>query len=460
MLRASDNAVVFAERILGITPHADQIPFLLDAHPIRVLIAGRQGGKSTCSACDAAYQAVTASVRGRACHILLTAPTTDQGRICLDIVERLVRRSPVGGLITRCIASPFPVLELQGGVTVSVRPTAEGGRHLRGHTYSAAYVDEAGWIQHSTVMEAIMPTLAKEGGRLTLTSTPTVRGGWLHDLFERGRRDDPQVRSFAFATRANPHISAQFVEAQRAQMTDQQFAREFEGSFADATCTVFGFDHVAACAVGEEEEPRGDGQYVLGWDPAARRDKSAVVILDKSTKPWSVVKLGDLKGLEYLAQVATIASLARRYNRARIVVDATCQTVLADLLRREGDLSVDAVVFTSETKASLVMNLALVVERREIRFPPRRDLLDEFARYQAQTNPTTGHVRFGAVGAGTFDDMITALALAAKGAGATTTPRSFASEGLPPWLTSSSTTFSSGARVVPAGGLPEEWEAF
>ncbi len=459
LLRPSDNAVVFSERILGIRPHANQAKYLLDSHPIRVVVAGRQGGKSTCAACDAAFAAVTASVQGRASHILLTAPTTDQGRITFDIVELLVRRSPIGGLITRCIASPFPVLELGSSVAVSVRPTAEGGRHLRGHTYSAAYIDEAGWIQYSTIQEAIMPTLARDSGRLTLSSTPTIRGGWLHDLFERGLRDDPQIRSFSFPTTANPHISADFVETQRTQMTDQQFAREFEGTFSDAASTVFAFDHVVACAVGEEEEPRSGGEYVLGWDPAARRDKSAVVIIDKSRRPWSVVKVADLRGLEYLAQVSTIASLARRYNQARVVLDATFQTVLADLLRRE-DLTVDAVVFTSDTKSNLVMNLALVVERREIRFPPRRDLLDEFARYQAQTNPTTGHVRFGAVGAGTFDDMITALALAAKGAGATTTPRSLASEGLPPWLTSSSAWSPSGAMVVSANGLPDEWDSF
>ncbi len=452
------DPVVFAASTLALEPHAAQIPYLLDqAHRVKLLVGGRRSGKSYATAVEVAFHAVRAIRERRPFRQLIVAPARDQARLLLGTISKLLRASPLGGLIEAEVESPFHELRLACDGLVFVRAAHEQGKLLRGHAADRAVVDEAAYVPREVIQEGLTPVLADTNGALVLASTPTMRGTWFEAMFEQGRRGDPRVASYVMRSSENPHISAAYVDGQRAQLTARQFDTEYEGRFADAGERVFAWDHVIACAVGGEDEPRGDARYVVGWDPAARRDRSALVVLDCTAKPWRAVKLADLKGADYLAQAAAVASVARRYNRARIVIDATCQTVLADLLRREGDLWVEAVVFTAESKAALVMNLALLVERHEVLFPASRDLLDEFARYEARTAPS-GSVRFGAAGSGAFDDTITALALAAKGAGATTAPRSFASEGLPPWLTSSSPIFFSGARVVAADGLPDEWD--
>lgn len=156
MLRAGDNAVAFTETILGVRPHAHQAAYLLDRHPVRVLVAGRRSGKTTAVACEVAFLAACAAARGGTFRALLTGPVTDQAKIALDVAEGFLRRSPVGGLISRAVASPFPHVELGPDVSITVRPASDGGRHLRGHAFSAVYVDEGGFVADETVQEAIM----------------------------------------------------------------------------------------------------------------------------------------------------------------------------------------------------------------------------------------------------------------------------------------------------------------
>jgi hypothetical protein len=87
----------------------------------------------------------------------------------------------------------------------------------------------------------------------------------------------------------NPHVSGEFIAAQRDHLTARQFATEYEGTFAEASERVFSWDAVIACANGEETDARPGVRYAVGWDPAARKDRSAVVVIEGSAKPWRVV---------------------------------------------------------------------------------------------------------------------------------------------------------------------------
>ena len=93
-----------------------------------------------------------------------------------------------------------------------------GGKHLRGHGANAVIVDEAAFLPESVISEAIAPMLADVGGTMILASTPGLRGGMLHKLFERGQDGkDLMVRSFHFRSVMNPHVDKDYVEGQRAE---------------------------------------------------------------------------------------------------------------------------------------------------------------------------------------------------------------------------------------------------
>lgn len=452
------NAAVFAETVLGIEPHAGQIPVLLDAHQTKVLVGGRRSGKTVSLAIEIAFHAAKAISAHRPSRQLLVAPGIDQAKLLIGAVSRLMRQSPLGGLIESEIASPFPELRLAGGGLILVRAAHEGGKHLRGHAAERVVVDEAAYLPDDVIEESIGPILADSGGQLVLASTPSSKGSLFHRLYQRGRDGaDPRVRSFMMRSSENPHIDRNYVEAQRAEITERQFAVEYEGEFLDQQDAAFRWDRVVACAGGEQIETGPHRRCVIGWDPALRRDRSGVAIIDATAKPLRCVHVEDIRGRDYVEQVQRVVELVRLHEGAKVVVDQTGQgAVLVELLRREG-CWVEGVTFTAATKAEIVTSLAVLIENGGIILPPHRDLLDELRFYEARAKPS-GRIEYGApVGGRTHDDLVTAVALAVRGAGGPPQQRSFAEAGLLPFLASSTRFGGRAVAVLGPDGLPDDW---
>ncbi len=187
-MRAADNPVAFATKVLGIQVHPGQAAFLMNRHPVRVLIGGRRAGKSMSLAILIAWTAVIHAVAGKAMVTLAVAPTLDQAKLLLGSTIKLLRASPVGGLITKHIESPFPEVQLGNDVVIAVRSVADHGKHLRGHGNNVGLVvlDEAGFVQEEVFLEILAPLLADRAGSLVLASTPAGGiGSALHKVRSR-----------------------------------------------------------------------------------------------------------------------------------------------------------------------------------------------------------------------------------------------------------------------------------
>jgi hypothetical protein len=425
MLTAQSNPVVMAERIFRVTPHAGQIAFLLDSHPVRVLIGGRRAGKTMALALDIAWRLVRSHSVGKRAKLLITARTIAQAELVLDAVVRLLRQSPAGGLITGQLRSPFPELSLGDFASVTARSASEGGKNLRGLGLSGVVVDEAGFLDERIIQEVLAPALADEGGWLTLSSTPTVIGGLLHRYFERGRNgEDPHIRSFHWTSLSNPHLDRQYVEAQRHELSRRQWEVEWLGEFGDATNSLFRWNDVSACiddssivsSLGDE----GPRRFIVGWDPAKLRDRSGLIVIDTTELPCRVVELHDLARRDYTEQVESVVEIAGRYGNARVVIDATGNMALADLLKSRGAW-VQPEVFTASKKTELFTDLAMAVEKRLLLFPADERLLAELRWFQIERT-ATGTVRYEAA-PGQHDDLLCALALAWHHAGPAVRPR-------------------------------------
>jgi hypothetical protein len=455
-MRPLDSPVAFAVGVLGQQVHEGQERFLVDDHPVRILIGGRRSGKSFACAVLAAWMAVVAAMRGKPLRILLTAPTIDQARVLLGYVLKLLRSSPLlRPLITREVESPFPQVELAETVVVMVRSTSEKGRHLRGHGRDLGLVilDEAFLIDEPTVTTVIAPLLADTGGPLVLSSTATAPvGSYLHRLFERGQAGDARVKSFRFRSLDNVFLDRSYVLAQKDEISEQEWLVEWEGEFAAAVDSVFAWDKVVACSEGDAGvDADGGKRFVVGFDPAKLRDRSAVITLDVSAIPRRVVALEDLHGRNYVVQAARVAELSKQHGSAKVVVDVTNGEALADLLRASGVHTVEGVNFSGGRKTELITGLIVAIERGDVRFPPDRRLLDELRFFHAKRMPT-GAVRYEASHQA-HDDFICALALAVHGAGVSRS-RPPAFDVLPPFIGGGFTP-PIGTLVSTPGGLDD-----
>jgi hypothetical protein len=119
----------------------------------------------------------------------------------------------------------------------------------------------------------------------------------------------------------------------------------------------------------------------------------------------------DLKGLDLTVQAQRVASLAKLYNDAVIVTDATgCGAAMPELIRKAGAYPLP-VVFNAKNKAEIITGLIVALENRRVAFPSHVELINEMKFYESKTT-TTGHVRYGAPeGSRVHDDRVTALAL-------------------------------------------------
>jgi hypothetical protein len=157
-------------------------------------------------------------------------------------------------------------------------------------------------------------------------------------------------------------------------------------------------------------------RYLMGLDPACYSDRSGVVVLDVTTKPWRAVEVKDISGRDYLTQASSVPQLATVYNGAKVYIDATSHDQLKTDLERRHRLKVRGVRFDSTTKQELIDGLVVAVEHGDLQIPADERLIRELCYYEFQPLPS-GRVKLGAPeGVGHFDDLTTALALAVSGA--------------------------------------------
>jgi hypothetical protein len=196
-------------------------------------------------------------------------------------------------------------------------------------------------------------------------------------------------------------------------MTAMQFDTEWSAQFLDDLGTVFSWHLIERAIQGSLAAPARGHRYALGWDPAKYHDRSAVVVLDVSFRPWHVVACETLEGRDYGRQLARVVGLSRDYNDAFVVMDATGNEALFEQLVA-ADVACEAVKFTNPAKQALIDGLVLALEDSSVTFPHVPALVEEL-RYYSYSLTAAGHVKLGAPErAGAHDDLTTALALAVK----------------------------------------------
>lgn len=429
--------IELAAALFGWKPHPSQRAWLLDDHAVKVAACGRRWGKTEASAVDVATFAIAfdGSIQ------MIVAPTYDQSKLITRTVESLLLGNPHTRRRTHITRSPYTEIRF-GRSRISARTADEDGRNLRGHSADRVVVDEAAFVRDEVVEEVIGPMLADRNGRLVMVSTPFGKNHFYRSFVEgqgdAGRRDnDPasprrssllssRVSAFRFPSWTNPHISREYIEAQRAVITERQFKVEYEAEFVDDQCSVFPWADIEAAIVDAPAvSSLPSAVCIAGIDWARYSDYTAVVVLavsdlsDQSDARYRVVAVDRFNRLDWDTQVERVADLLCRH---RVIGVAADQTSVGDpvleLLRkrlweeRGLDAEVEGVVFSTQTKRELIDTLALRLAHREVAFPRIEPLVQELQFYEYEITDS-GHIRTQAR-RGHHDDCVCALALALR----------------------------------------------
>ena len=283
--------------------------------------------------------------------------------------------------------------------------SADNPDSLRSEGLDFLWVDEGGQIGEEAWNLALRPALMDKHGRAIFTGTPKGKN-WYFQLWTRGQ--DPKqtdYKSWSFPSTNNPYLDPKEISEFARDMPELAYRQEIMGEFLDEIGSVFRRvkDHIK----GNLEPPAQDKTYVAGVDFAKHVDFTVIYILDMHGHLCAYDRFGQL---DWELQLKRVADLAQQYH-ARTLVDASgVGDPIYDRLRRMG-LNVEGYKFTVASKAELIENLSIMLERNEVSYPAIPELIAELGLY-GYTTTRGGTVQYGAP-EGYHDDCVTALALAA-----------------------------------------------
>jgi hypothetical protein len=393
------------------TPHAGQIKIHNAIEKTRFVVAtcGRRFGKTL--ACT--NEIVRNAWINPRSSSLWCAPTYDQSKLAFQVIT-----SNISGAIHSATRSPMDITFKNGSVT-QFRST-EKYDNLRGRGVDLLILDEAAMVNGSAWSESLRPMLSDRNGKAVIVSTPKGRN-WFFQLWSRGQDPEfPNYASFKFPTSANPLIPQEEIEEARRTLPSDVFQQEYEAEFLESAGQVF--RNVTNCVrdhLHEKSTPLPQSRFIAGWDIAKTTDFSCIVIMDRNTK--EVVYFDRFRRIDYTLQVKRVASLAQKFNKARVVMDSTgAGDPVLEQMQRAG-VNVEGITFTNSSKQNLIENLSVMLEKEEITYPKIEVLINELMSFEYDMT-RAGNIRYQAP-QGMHDDCVIALSLACWGIKHSTTPR-------------------------------------
>ena len=400
-----------AELMWGWKAHPTQREWLLCDAQTKAASCGRRWGKTEAAAVDA----TTFALANPGSVQMIVAPTYDQSRLIFGTVERLAMTSPRMRRQAKITRTPYPKLTLAGSV-IMARTADEDGRNLRGHSADRVIVDEAAYVRDSVVTEVIAPMLADRNGRLVMISTPFGKNHFYRAFLKGREQNGAGCAAFSFPSWENPHISREYIERQRAEISPRQFSVEYEAQFIDNASCVFAWEDIHATV--RAPSPGGEGTCVVaGIDWARYSDYTAVIALAVDESGCRVIALDRFNRMGWDSQIARVVDFLQAHRVTAALADSTSigdpllEQLRARLWESGMDISVEGYGFTNASKRDLIEHLALKFAHRSIAIPRDEQLLRELQYFEYELTES-GNVRMNAA-SGQHDDLVIALALAA-----------------------------------------------
>jgi hypothetical protein len=227
---ASDPVESF-RLMTGDDPLEWQVPYLREWRDCAVL-KGRQVGASTSGASKAVRKCF---LRGRTLAAIVS-PSLKQST---EVKERA--RSHCDRLGVKLARDSESVIEFPNGSRIMSLPGT--AKSVRGWSADLLILDEAAYLDKETFLAA-RATVAATGGQAIVQSTPESPYGHFYEFYseavdyldsflEDGASADPTIRAVRFRVSSEdvPTISRDFLDSERKQLNDDDYAREYLGRF-------------------------------------------------------------------------------------------------------------------------------------------------------------------------------------------------------------------------------------
>lgn len=410
------------KQIIGFHPNPIQADILKNTERFTVVVGGRRLGKTILAAYIALKQLFMSEQ-----SIWVIAPTHDLSSRIWDYLDMWI-----GNNFQEIFRINKHDHIIENTVTKSKlwTKTCENPQSLRGKGLDLAIIDEASVIPDGIYDAHIKPNLMDHDGKAFFISNP-FGFNWFYDIFllgtPEGRIDNPDWKSFQIPTAIedidgtvigtnNPAMIkvAELIANKRTTPIDiwrQEYLAMFqEGAgqrFKDFEKCID--DSVVLSDHNEwSEDPIPNHLYLVGVDIAKVEDFTVITVIDRMTH--RVVAFYRVNQMSWEFMRYKVKDLSDKYYDAEITLDASGNggSIFAEDLEKIG-ANVDVkFVYTNSSKVKLVDKLAILMERKKIRFPRIPQLVQEIRSFSYHFSPN-GNLIYGS---SKKDDCLNSLALA------------------------------------------------
>jgi len=219
--------------MLGFRPDPWQETLLRSDASRILLLASRQLGKSTATACVALVEAYLHADS----LILLSSKTERQSG---ELFVKLARFHRKLNLVDT-VRDMALTLELANGSRI-IALCGEGDNFRGFSDPRLCIIDEASIVSDS-VMTSLLPMLLVSGGRMIALSTPKGKRGWFYDKWISEDTDWLRLNARAIDS---PRIDKSRLAGQKRDLGERLYSQEFENEFIEAEGQLFSDETIAA----------------------------------------------------------------------------------------------------------------------------------------------------------------------------------------------------------------------
>lgn len=276
---------------------------------------------------------------------------------------------------------------------------------LRGPNPFGVIFDEFD-TQKPEAWTVIEPILRANGGWAWFIGTPRGKQQ-LYDFYNRGKSGHKEWGSWLLKASQSGIIDAEQLAESRKSMTEALYDQEWECEFLESAGSVFrGVRDIMILK--EPKRPERGRLYLMGVDLAKVQDWTVVRVYDRETN--ELVFKDRWQSLEWPYQKKKIAVIAKHYNSAMCILDATgIGDPIADDLARAG-VGVVPFKITQQSKKDMIEKLSLWIEQKLFKMMYDDEAALEYDNFSYTLGPS-GQAKYGAR-SGYHDDIPMADALA------------------------------------------------
>jgi hypothetical protein len=405
---------------------------LRDMSPRQVAVCGRGWGKSLVFSRKNLWLLFTKP----GIESLIISSTQRQSIIMFDYCYFSIKKNPL----------LYEMLQRPGTTrtTIRLKPTM-GGRiialpcakdKLRGYHPDYVFIDEASIVPSEMITSEIMMMLTKPSSSLIMSGTPMG----LDHAFRRAFLDNKRYTIHHYASYQSPLVSKTQLDEWKESMTKEEWQREVEAKWTEATYTFFPMDLIVNCFDPELGNPGSlnayieniektktnqlHGPYYAGLDLGKQVDHSVLVVVQKRENGEArlVHKQQFPLGTDYPNVIGYVARAEQVFNFESIHVDKSgIGDAVVDELNNIHIRGIEGIFFTDIEKENMLNNLKLLMEKKLLKIDgDDRTLIAQINEQQYQyLQPKTAqervHLKFWHP-QGKHDDQLMALALACRAA--------------------------------------------